>query len=155
MKAVGRIVLAIAALLIVAGATISLLPYDTTAPMPALAGQTGLSAEVRCKAPIVDLVTEEPGDVWLDYRPDEGVAVDASSRSGGEYCADTMRTRGTFGLVLLVAGVCFAAAALVAGRLRTAGEDAGGADERTELDGPDEAAATTDAARPGADPEGA
>ncbi|HWJ98966.1 MAG TPA: hypothetical protein VNQ33_12455 [Acidimicrobiales bacterium] len=125
MKAFRRILLVVAALMAVVGVTVSLLPYDTSFRAPAIAGQAGLTAEVSCPAPLVDLLTDdEPRDAWLNYAPDQGVVFESDRRAGGEYCGDTMRTRGILGLVVVMGAVCFAAAAVVSGRLRPAPDDA-------------------------------
>jgi hypothetical protein len=118
MKVFRWVLVIAAALAAVAGIVVLLLPYDTTFTTPPIAGATGIPAELPCKAPLVDLLTDEPRDGWLNYSPDQGVSVESSGRVGGEFCADTMRSRGVLGLGLVTGGVCFAAAALVTTRFR-------------------------------------
>jgi hypothetical protein len=114
-----RILLALTVLLAGAGAAVLLLPYDTTYLVPQIADQVGVEVDVPCKAPLVDLLTDEPDDAWLNYTPEDGVSFDSDQRAGGEVCAESMLPRGVLGVGLLFGATVVAAAAVIAGRRRT------------------------------------
>jgi hypothetical protein len=113
-----RVLVAIAILLAGAGAAVLLLPYDTTYRVPQIAGQLDVEVEVPCKAPLVDLLTDEPDDAWLNYTPGGGVSFTSDDRAGGEVCAESMLPRGTVGIGLLIGATMIATAAAIAGRRR-------------------------------------
>ncbi|MGN6696491.1 MAG: hypothetical protein ACTHN0_20090, partial [Aquihabitans sp.] len=135
MKAVRWVLVVTAALVAVAGIVVLSMPYDTTFHVPPIAGAPGVDAELPCKAPLVDLLTDEPAGGWLNYTPDQGVSVESSGRVGGELCADAMRSRGVLGLGLIMGGVCFAATALMTTRFRRETGSSDRAPDAT-LDGP-------------------
>lgn len=128
-----RVLFLIAVLLAGAGAAALLVPYDTTYPVTQIADQLNVEVEVPCKAPLVDLLTDEPDDAWLNYTPDDGVSFASDQRAGGEVCAESMLPRGTLGVGLLFGATVVAAAAVIAGRRRT--DDA--TDEATDDAPPD------------------
>jgi hypothetical protein len=116
MTTLRRILIGLAVLFAAGGLAVLLLPFDAELPVPSIAGEVGLDVEVPCKAPLVDLVTGEPSDQWLNYAPGEGVSYGSSGRAGGSMCSPESSQRGFAGVGLIVAAFVAIGAAVVVGR---------------------------------------